>query len=458
MAEVSIGIDVGTTRVKASLVMLDGTELVTRAESTPWQHTSGGLQVDVDELADLAIEVAARSADHAGAQGHRLVSVGTTGMAETGALLDGRSRPMAPGFAWHHTLGSADRLEAELGRSSFSRTTGLNSGIAPSIIKLDWLREQGHRFTADQRWLNVPEYVAYRLCGVQSAEISGSSRTGLFDIHAKTWWDDALAFLGASRSLLPGEALPGGMPLGPVRPDAPTSLRGAMVAVGGHDHPTAAIGVAGSEPGTLCLSLGTAEAQVRIVPAGMDPGTVEKIVGLGGNVSWHPLGDRLIVLAALPTGITLTRLARLIGCDQRKDRLALSESALREPETGSVPVTLRDIGYDSFGIGGITDGLTPAAVWRAAVRQLVASSERTLRDIESVLGPRSAAVVYGGWIHDPLVRQERQRQLGAGTRFTAVGEPGAVGAALLAARAAGAIDRLPGRLLTTSDDGTGGTT
>src|SRR5450759_634881 len=328
----ALGIDVGTTRIKAEVVGLDASELHCESALTPWQQRADGAQADLDELADVAVAVAAAAADWAQVAGHKVVSIGVTGMAETGALLDAHSRPLAPAFAWHHTLGDPVRVQEALGRQHFMLTTGRDCSISPSIIKLDMLRQRGHRFTRGQSWLNIPDYIAWRLCGVQAAEISTSSRTGLVDIAARTWWDEALEFLGAGRWLLPGELVPGGTLLGRTLPSLPASLQQASVATGGHDHPVGALAAGDSAPGSLGLSLGTAEAQVRIITPDLSPEDMVTVVQGGGTVDWHPLGDRWTVLGALPTGITLARLATLLGCETVADRMALSRAALDCPD------------------------------------------------------------------------------------------------------------------------------
>ena len=63
------------------------------------------------------------------------------------------------------------------------------------------------------RWLSVGEWVVHRLGGEQGAELSLASRTGLLDLHARGWWDEALAWAGAPAGLLPEPAF-AGTPLG----------------------------------------------------------------------------------------------------------------------------------------------------------------------------------------------------------------------------------------------------
>ena len=446
---VALGIDVGTTRIKAEVVGLDAAELHCEAALTPWQQRSDGPAADLDELGDVALVVAGAAADWAQAHGHKVVAIGVTGMAETGALLDAHSRPLAPAFAWHHTLGDPVRVQRALGRQHFMLTTGRDCSISPSIIKLDMLRQRGHRFTPGQRWLNIPDYIAWRLCGVQAAEISTSSRTGLVDIAAGTWWDEALEFLGAGRWLLPGELVTGGTLLGRVLPSMPASLQQASVATGGHDHPVGALATGDSAPGFLGLSLGTAEAQVRIITPDLTPEDRMTVVQGGGTVDWHPLGDRWTVLGALPTGITLARLATLLGCESVADRMALSRAALDCPdpggELGELPeLHLDNVTFDGFDLRGITDGVSRPAVWRRAVEQLLDDSSALMARMEAVVGPHAQAAAFGGWLNDPLVSQVRSAQLGPDATLASVLEPGAVGAALLAAWAAKEIVSPPG--------------
>jgi len=439
---VALGVDVGTTRIKAATVSLDGRELHSASTETPWRPSDQGPLLDLDQLRDDVIALCDEAASQTLLDGDQVSAIAITGMAETGALLDGAGRPIVPGFAWHHRSGDPERIFAALGEQEFIEHTGRTASITPSITKLDLLRHQGHTFAPGQRWLTIPDYVSYCLCGEQAAELSEASRTGLLDIVARTWWDDALEFLGATRSLLPGEPVPTGTVLGPVRGDLPGSLRGAVVATGGHDHPMAAIGVGVTEPGVLGLSLGTAEAQLRIIPPITTRHDVAVAVAASGFVDWHPLGDRMTLVGAIPTGITLERLATLLGCRTLADRLALSVEAMRAdlPATG---VRLAEADFDRFSLTDIGDDAQPAAVWRAVVSALSATSGSVIDAVEQAFGPRTRAVVYGGWIHDPLVRRERLNQLGPNVAFSDIEEAGIVGSALVAAKAAGLIDSLP---------------
>ena len=117
------------------------------------------------------------------------------------------------------------------------------------------------------------------------------------------------------------------------------------------------------------------------------------------------------------------------------DRVALGERALATP--GEHP-TLRLVEPrgEHVTVTGITDGVTPAVLWRATVDGLVAESARVLDSIEAVTGPHREVVVAGGWLRQPALLGAKRRQF-PDMRTTTIAEPGAYGAARLAAVAAG---------------------
>lgn len=435
MSTTAIGIDLGTTRIKASLVSIDREELHFAAAPTPWRRVDGQLQLDMAELGDEALRMAGEVAEWGLARGHEVAGIACTGMAETGALLGPDGTVLAPGFAWHHTLGDAGRVQSALGLREFTVTAGRSCTLAPSIIKLDHLRASGHRFEPGQTWLNVPDYVAWRLCGVRAAEVSTSSRTGLVDIVNRRWWAEALEFLGVGPWFVPDELLPAGTRLGVAGGEVPEALRGITVSTGGHDHPMAALSLGGYEFGTLDMSMGTAEAQLRIVTPDLTPDQIAALVDAGASIDWHPLGDRFTVLSALPTGMTMERLAALLGATDRESRRRLSAEAL---EAEPSELRLVDVALDDFGIAGISDGVTRAGLWRAAAEQLVRASKQGTDRISAILGEPARVFIFGGWIKDALVARLRA-PLGQVPAEHEPEEPGALGAGLMALAGAGTM-------------------
>ena len=92
-----LGVDVGTTRVKAIGVALEGRELAHVDQPTPWVKDGVNVEMDPEELAHMIRTVVAEIAGTAAVDwnsGVRVVGIGVTGMAEAGVLVDRRGAPL----------------------------------------------------------------------------------------------------------------------------------------------------------------------------------------------------------------------------------------------------------------------------------------------------------------------------------------------------------------------------
>jgi sugar (pentulose or hexulose) kinase len=355
-------------------------------------------------------------------------------MAETGVLVDGRDRPLAPAIAWHDPRGDVGTIARELGAEAFERTTGLPLTALPSLAKLLWLRRNNPDTKGAVRFYSIGEWIVRRFGGEPVAELSLASRTGLVELDRARPWDAAFGLLDWP-TLLP-EPVVAGTPAGRAAgDDLPAALRGAVLTVAGHDHQVAAYGVGAATDADLFDSLGTAEALVRTVRPPLAPHEIGALAGQGMSVGWGVVADHLCILAGLPTGLILDRIAAMLGATTSAARRALGEQALAAPEHHP---TLRLVNPrdGQFGIVGITDGVTPGLLWRTAVDAMTAEAARVLDRIEALAGPYREVVVAGGWLHNPALLAAKRRQYPA-MRTTSIAEPGAYGAALLAAAAAG---------------------
>jgi sugar (pentulose or hexulose) kinase len=425
MSEILIGVDVGSTRVKAVVVDLDGTEVASATEATPWIVDGNSVEMDANALMGVVRAVIATARQQRGDD--RVIALGVTGVGESGVLLDRHGQPAAPIIAWYDPRGDVDVIAEEL--PDLAARTGVPFNPIATIFKLPGLLRRG----AGVRWLNVPEWVVHTLGGDQQAEMSLAGRTGLCDLHTGRWWPDALAFLGVDGSLLPGdpEFGVGGAGAATFEP-----IAGARLAVGGHDHQVAAYVVDAIEPGNLFESLGTADAITFTVAPPVETATVLALVEAGVTIGRTVVADRLMAMTGLRTGQILERVARLIGVEDRAVRRALSERAAERTPDPTLRVRL-DEGLVT--ISGISDDSDVAALWAAAV---AATDDRSIELIDlytKLFGAPTDVVVGGGWLNDPSIAAAVARRF-PNARRSRFGEPGAVGAACVAGISAGALD------------------
>ena len=426
MSEVLLGVDVGSTRVKAVVVDLTGTELAAATEATPWEVDGHAVEMDALALTETVRAVISAALDQRdGAD--RVVGLGVTGVGESGVLLDRHGDPAAPIIAWYDQRGDVELIASEL--PDLVARTGVRFDPVGTIFKLPELLRRG----AGVRWLNVPEWVVHSLGGDQQSEMSLAGRTGLCDVHTASWWPDALEFLGVDRSFLAGDPVFGVAGAGQATFEP---IAGARLVVAGHDHQVAAYVAGATEPGYLFESLGTADAITLTVPAPVDIASVLATADIGATVGRTVVADRLMVMMGVRTGQILERIARLLDRQDRAQRRALSERAtLRTPDP-ELTVNLADGLLTITGIGDDTDA---AALWLAAVAATDAHTMDVVDQYAKLYGPAAGVVVGGGWLNDPTVAAAVARRF-PNARRSRFGEPGAVGAACIAGISAGVLD------------------
>lgn len=432
MTPLLVGLDVGTSASKAVVFTTSGDPVASGWAPTPWELTSYGAELNASSLIAAASD-ALRHALTAAPEGP-VLGLGITSMAESGVLLDAMGNPLAPVIAWHDSRDGAevDDLASSVGPEAFARHTGLPLRNQWSLTKHRWLLTNHPQTKGAVRRLNVAEWIVRCLGGDECTEQSLASRTGWLELETRQWWSDALDWSGASESLMP-DLVTAGTPLGTVSADvAMGRLSGAVLTVAGHDHQAAAVGAGAFGPHDELDSCGTAEALVRTVPAGLGLDSVATLATGGITTGWHVLPDRWVLLGATEGGLALQRVLGMLG-QSSADLARLDEAALASDRTG---VTIRGVGANALSISGITSGVGPAHVWRAAL----AAVTRDAWAIHSVMsegaGPHRTLVVTGGWSGSRGFLETKRAVFGP-LRKSPVVEAGALGAALLAGVAGG---------------------
>ena len=304
------------------------------------------------------------------------------------------------------------------------------------MAKLLWLQSKGLALTPAHRWSSVPEWVVHRLGGYLVREPSLASRTGLVDQATGALWQEGVSAAGLPTTLLP-PPVSAGVAAGSLRyAGLPLSLQGAALTVAGHDHPVAAIGVGAVGPDELFNSSGTADVVARSLPGVLDDDRRELLVRSGLSAGAHVLPGTTLLLGGVRGGLLLRRVLGALGATESPERDRLDQAALAVRE---LPPGLEVSGAGPTGddvVLQMRDGVTPADVWAAAARYTAGETRTLLATINAVVGPHSRAVACGGWTRMDSVRAAKRSAI-AHLQFSAVREPGVVGAALLAGQAAG---------------------
>jgi len=384
MTDLVLGIDVGSSRIKALLVDADGLDVGTAAVPTPFTSGAGGSGSEVTVAAlDQALSEAL---ERLGGLRERVAGVGIAGMAESGAPLDRSGDALAPILAWHDRRGGdvAQRLSERFGADLNERIGQQLRGVS-SVAKLGWLTEHG--VVGVERWLGVPELGLHALTGAEATELSLAARTGCWDVGRAEWIGDVAEAAGFGLGVFP-EVLPAGRAMGRVTPGAATRFRiptGAPVTIAGHDHLAGLVG-SGADPLDLGNSVGTAETVI-----GRSPSLPDMTAALERKlaVTVFPGGDGWAVLAsAARSGLALSSAAAALGrSEPQLDQLSVGASLLDAPG-------LRD-SLDRRDPPLLPEG-EPGDVWHTLLDQLAALTADAAVRVVRVVGARRRLVVFGG--------------------------------------------------------------
>ncbi|WP_460446603.1 FGGY family carbohydrate kinase, partial [Angustibacter aerolatus] len=328
------GLDVGTTSSKAVVLDADGRTLGTGRAPTTWTTTVDGTEIDAAALLDSALTALSLAADDAGVP---VAAVGVTSMGESGVLVDAAGRVLAPVVAWHDDRDTDDvaALADELGHEAFAGVAGKPLRDQFSLTKHRWLLRNLPATRAATRRLDVGGWVVRGLGGEEVLELSLAGRTGWLDVAARDWWDDALAWSGATRALMP-PLVAAGVPVGAVSADVSPLLRRAVLTLAGHDHQAAALGARADDAGAELDSAGTAEALVRTIADVPDRADVARLArgGITTDPSIRP--GCWTLLGGTEGGLAQNRALDLLGVGP--DGLAALDAAAEHAPSGRVVV------------------------------------------------------------------------------------------------------------------------
>jgi xylulokinase len=262
-ADLLLGLDLGTSSLKAVLVEPEGRVLASQAVEydilTPqpgWaeQDPEGWYQAAGRCIRQL---LQAAQIDPAAVRG-----VGLSGQMHGLVPLDGQGQPLRPAIIWADSRSTSQlaALQQQIPAVDLARLTGnpLAAGfMLPSWL---WLQDNEPEAARRTRTLLLPkDYLRFRLTGDLGAEPSDASSTGMFEPASRRWSTELLERLRIDPALLPpiGEsaAVAGTLTRSAA---AETGLKeGTPVVFGGSDQACQAAGHGVVTPGVMSSTIGT---------------------------------------------------------------------------------------------------------------------------------------------------------------------------------------------------------
>ncbi len=292
MQQTIIGVDIGTTNIKAVAFSIEGKQLFKSSRPTPTHFPQPDwAYFKADELWDV-IAACLRELTSYLNQGksYHIAGIAFSSMAEAMVPLDKDGNAIFEIIAWfdQRNVSQVQWWKDTIGLEKTATITGTPIRTNFSAVKLKWIQEH-HPEVIEQAdcWLTMADFAAYKLSGCKAMDYSLASRTLLLDLSKKQWSTELIELSGLQQVQLP-ELVPSSTVVGYVTKTASkeTGLpEGTPVCAGGHDHVCAALALGIQNVGTLLDSMGTAEGVfVSMARPISDPNITAKGVGQGIHV------------------------------------------------------------------------------------------------------------------------------------------------------------------------------
>jgi xylulokinase len=452
-----VGADVGTTNIKVVAFDRSGRAVAHASTPTPTHYPRPRrAHYDSEELWQSFVTALRRVTDGLDDAG-RVVGIAVASMGEAAVPLDADGRPTHDIIAWFdgRAQPQAERLNHTFGQDHLFGLTGLSLQPIFGLCKLLWIKEnEPDAFGRTTNWLNVADYIAFRLSGVAATDYSLASRTLALDLHRLQWAEELLQEVDISPDLF-APLRQSGWSLGPVAPEAAEATglpRSAQVAVGGHDHVCGALATGVTKPGTMLNSLGTAEA--IFLPLDL-PLTGAEVGHQGYTQGAHVAGQYYVFGGQYTSGASVEWFRGALG--DAADYETLISEAERVPP-GSLGVfflphlRLANPPYDDPASRGAFVGLstdvTRGVLFRAVLEGLAFDSRNSLEPLLAHSGIDDLRAIYaiGGGTQNRLLMSIKATVLARTVTVVGVEEATSLGAAILGGIGAGVYADVPSAL------------
>ncbi len=288
-----LGLDLGTTNVKALVTDRAGRPLAHGAGPVPlYRLSNGGVEQEIEEIWKATLAAIRQAVAQVDATGIEALGVSSQGGAMQ--VMDPTGAPLGRVISWldQRCQPYDQALNAELGREWFLQRIR-HGGSWLSVGQLERLRHE------QPGWLRPPNRIGYvgdiivsRLCGHAAQDGTSAALTLLYNPLQRVYDPDLLTRLGLDVRQLP-ELLPARATAGGLLPEVArgAGLRaGIPVSPAVHDQYASALSTGAVHAGTLMVGTGTAWVLLAVGDVAPVPATPDALVshhvidGLWGQI------------------------------------------------------------------------------------------------------------------------------------------------------------------------------
>jgi sugar (pentulose or hexulose) kinase len=265
--ELLLGIDLGTTAVKAAAYDLFGTLVaIGSCEYELVTGTNGLVEVAAETVWQAIVDSVHSVIASPALDARQISALALSCQGETQLAIGERDQVLGNAIVWldSRAVVESDELANAFDRREFYEITGQPQMLATwPAAKWGWLnRHEPHIFRAAKRLSLLADYVILRMTGEFVTDGSLATSTCYWNFRTKQWWPEMLDALEITPEKLPTIVEPGTM-IGTLLPAVADELglsTHITVCTGALDQACGAIGVGNVVPGRLSENTGAAVA------------------------------------------------------------------------------------------------------------------------------------------------------------------------------------------------------
>ncbi|CAM4184425.1 gluconokinase [Lederbergia lenta] len=263
--EFVIGLDIGTTSVKAIVFDMGGKVKAETEQLTKTYHPQQGWQEqDPDELERCAVQAVKMVMKKVDVQKEAIVGIGLSCAMHSLICVADDGTPLSRALIWSDGRSSAqaEKLLKTDGDELFRRTGVPIHPMSP-LVKLLWMKETNYEpYHRARYFMSIKDYILMKWYGKVVADYSIAASSGLMNAETLQWDEKALELVNVKPEQLPEIVPPTEVLLGLNRDLAAELgiLSETPVIVGAADGQLANLGIGAIVPGEVAITVGTSGA------------------------------------------------------------------------------------------------------------------------------------------------------------------------------------------------------
>ncbi|MEH7306586.1 gluconokinase [Neobacillus drentensis] len=263
--EVVIGLDIGTTSVKACVFDLQGKLIAVAERMNTFNYPKQGwVEQNPIEIEQSAVQAIKEAIQKAGIEKNELVSIGFSAAMHSLICVNEQGSPISPALIWAdgRSYIQAETLIETMGKEIYSKTGTPVHPMTP-FVKLLWMKETKYEpYLQAKYFMSIKEYILQSWFNQRVIDYSMASATGLFNPDTHTWNQKLLSLIDIheeqlSRIVPPTEILTG---INPQIAEEMGINSALPFVIGAADGQLANLGIGAILPGEVAVSVGTSGA------------------------------------------------------------------------------------------------------------------------------------------------------------------------------------------------------